>query len=108
LNNKTKEIIKRINENLPNNEIYMSIINIVEQLRKVKSHSIIDGINNKYMKGYMKAIPIQDKQFRKLFMEILFNDKKIYESIKNKTKQNKNDLFNKNIFYAEKINKNYK
>ena len=108
LNNKKKEIIKRINENLPNNEIYMSIINIVEQLRKVKSHSIIDGINNKYMKGYMKAIPIQDKQFRKLFMEILFNDKKIYESIKNKTKENKNDLFNKNIFYAEKINKNYK
>ena len=65
MNNKKKEIIKRINENLPNNEIYMSIINIVEQLRKVKSHSIIDGINNKYMKGYMKAIPIQNKTFRK-------------------------------------------
>ena len=108
LNIKKKEIIRKINENLPNNEIYMSVVNIVEQLRKDKNNKIVDGINNQYMKGYMKAIPIHDKIFRQNFLEILFNDKNIYESIKNKTKEKSNSIFNKNIFNAEKKNKSYK
>ena len=60
------------------------------------------------MKGYMKAIPIQNKTFRKKFLEILFNDNKIYESIKKATKENNNKLFNINIFGAVKINKDLK
>ena len=107
LNIKKKEIIKKINENLPNNELYISVVNIIEKLRKDKNNTIVDGINNKYIKDYMKAIPIQDKIFRQNFLEILFNDKNIYESIKNKTKEKSNNLFNKNIFNAEKKNKKY-
>ena len=107
MNIKKKEIIKKINENLPNNELYISVVNIIEKLRKDKNNTIVDGINNKYIKDYMKAIPIQDKIFRQNFLEILFNDKNIYESIKNKTKEKSNNLFNKNIFNAEKKNKKY-
>ena len=106
LKNKQKEIINKINEELPDNEIYNSIAKIVENLRNDKDNKVVEGINNKYMKNYMKAIPLQDKAFREKFMDILFNDRNIYEAIKKVTKNNRNLLFNKNIFGAEKITKN--
>ena len=105
LKNKQKDMIYKINENMPNNEIYNSIAKIVENLRKDKDNKMVEGINNKYMENYMKAIPIQDKVFRKKFMDILFNDKNVCEAIKIITNKNRNMLFNKNIFGAEK---NYK
>ena len=108
LKNKKNEIINKLNDNIPDNDIYNSLTNIIQKLRKNKDNLIVDGINNKYIKGYMKAIPIQNKEFRKKFMEIIFNDKKIYESIKKATKENNNKLFNINIVGAEKINKDFK
>ena len=108
LKNKQNEILNKLNDNIPDNDIYNSLANIIQKLRKDKDNIIVDGINNKYMKGYMKAIPIQNKTFRKKFLEILFNDNKIYESIKKATKENNNKLFNINIFGAVKINKDLK
>ena len=102
LNNKKNEFMNKINENIPDNELYQSVVNIIEALRRDKSNLIVDGINNKYMKNYMKAIPIQDLEFRKKFLNILFNDKKVYESIRKVTKENYNQLFNKNLFGVNK------
>jgi hypothetical protein len=94
-------------DEMPDNEIYESLKNIILKLRKEKDNKIVNGINNKYMKSYMVALPIQDANFRKKFMEILFNDINIYQSIKKVTNDSKNKLFNKNIFRAEKIYKDY-
>jgi hypothetical protein len=102
LKNKKNEFMNKINENIPDNELYQSVVNIIETLRRDKSNLIVDGINNKYMKNYMKAIPIQDLEFRKKFLSILFNDKKVYESIRKVTKENYNQLFNKNLFRVNK------
>ena len=107
IKNKQKDILNKMEDEMPDNDIYESLKNIILKLRKEKDNKIVNGINNKYMKSYMKAIPIQDANFRKKFMEILFNDNNIYQSIKKVTNESKNILFNKNIFGAEKIYKDY-
>jgi hypothetical protein len=105
LKNKRNDLINKINYNLPNNELYQSVVNIIEELRNDKTNAIVDGINNKFINNYMKAIPIHDKLFRKKFTNLLFNDKDVFESIIKATTQYNYNFFNKNIVGAEKINK---
>ena len=105
IKNKRKEILKKFEENIPDNGLYMSIKNIIEKLRGNKDNLIVDGINNEYIKNnYMKVLPIQDKKNKKKFLDILFNDKSIYEEIKSVTKTGNNTLFDIKIFGAKKIN----
>ena len=104
IKNKRKEILKKFEENIPDNGLYISIKNIIEKLRGNKDNLIVDGINNEYIKNnYMKVLPIQDKTFRQKFLDILFNDKAIYEEIKSVTKTGNNTLFDIKIFGAKKI-----
>lgn len=104
IKNKRKEILKKFIENIPDNGLYNSIKNIIEKLRGNKDNLIVDGINNEYIKNnYMKVLPIQDKTFRQKFLDILFNDKAIYEEIKSVTKTGNNTLFDIKIFGAKKI-----
>lgn len=105
LKSKKNEILNKMNYTLPNNELYQSVVNIIEELRNDKDNEIVEGINNKYVKNYMKAIPIQDKVFRKKFINLLFNDKNVFESIIKATTQYNYNSFNKNIVGAEKISK---
>jgi hypothetical protein len=105
LKNKKKDILKKFEVNIPDNGLYISIKNILEKLRGNKDNLIVDGINNEYIKdNYMKVLPIQNKSFREKFLEILFNDKSIYEEIKSVTKTGNNSLFDFKFFGAKKIN----
>jgi len=109
LKNKQKEVLKKFEENIPDNGLYISIKNIIEKLRENKDNLIVDGINNEFIKtNYMKVLPIQDKTFREKFLDILFNDKAIFEEIKNVTKTGNNTSFDIKIFGAKKINENPK
>ena len=105
LKSKKNEILNKMNYTLPNNELYQSVVNIIEELRNDKDNEIVEGINNKYVKNYMKAIPIQDKKKKKKFTNLLFNDKNVFESIIKATTQYNYNSFNKNIVGAEKISK---
>ena len=51
----------------------------------------------------MMALPVQSKQFRKIFLDLLFNNKDIFEAIKNGQKNDIDKYFNKNLFGAAKI-----
>lgn len=108
LKNRQNELLYKINYKMPNNELYQSVVNIIEDLRNDKTNLIVDGINNQLMKSYMKAIPIQDKGFRRKFLNILFNDKNVLESIIKATNHYNYNFFNKNIVGAEKKNKSSK
>ena len=105
LKNRQNDLLYKINYKMPNNDLYQSVINIIEDLRNDKTNLIVDGINNQFIKSYMKAIPIQDKDFRKKFLNILFNDKNVLESIIKATNHYNYNFFNKNIVGAEKKNK---
>ena len=103
LQKRKKDILKKFEVNIPENGLYISIKNIIEKLRGNKNNLIVDGINNEYIKdNYMKILPIQNKSFRAKFLEILFNDKSLYEEIKNVTKTGNNTLFDIKIFGAKK------
>ena len=49
------------------------------------------------------ALPVQSKQFRKIFLDLLFNNKDIFEAIKNGQKNDIDKYFNKNLFGEAKI-----
>ena len=51
----------------------------------------------------MMALPVQSKQFRKIFLDLLFNNKDIFEAIKNGQKNDIDKYFNKNLFGEAKI-----
>lgn len=106
--NKKNEILKKLNESIPDNDIYKSLENIIKKLKTDKDNLIVDGINNEYLNNHMKALPIQNKDFRDKFVETLFNDPNIFEAIKNSTNQNNNKYFEKNLFGAKKLKKNSK
>ena len=51
----------------------------------------------------MMALPVQSKQFRKIFLDLLFRNKDIFEAIKNGQKNDIDKYFNKNLFGEAKI-----
>ena len=53
----------------------------------------------------MMTLPVQNKQFRKLFMELLFRNKNIFEAVRKGQKNELDKYFHRNLFGAEKIKK---
>ena len=91
----------KIKENIPDNSLYVSLIEIIEDLRRDKDNKIT-GINNELLKNSMKKIPVQNNQFRKVFLDLLIRNKGIFQAIKDGHQKDIEKYFNKNIFGAIK------
>jgi len=103
--NKIVNIVNKYKDNIPDNEIYSSLTKIVEALRLDKSNKFFGQNNNNVVNTSMLALPVQNKQFRKIFLDLLFRNKEIFEAIRTGQKNDVDKYFNKNLFGAEKIKK---
>ena len=107
-NSKKINIINKYEETMPDNQIYFSLTKIVESLREDKNNKFFaqyNNINHKIINNSMMALPVQNKQFRNIFLDLLFRNKDIFEAIRNGQKNDEDKYFNKNLFRAEKIKK---
>ena len=106
-NNKIINIINKFRETIPDNQIYYSLTDIVEALRRDKNNKFFgqyyNNINSNIINNHMMALPVQNKQFRKIFLDLLFRNNSIFEAIKSGQKNDIDKYFNKNLFGAEKI-----
>ena len=106
-NNKIINIINKYKESIPDNQIYHALTEIVEILRQDKNNKFFGEYNNiitsNIINSSMLALPVQNKQFRKVFLDLLFRNKDIFDAIKNGQKNDEDKFFNKNLFGAEKI-----
>ena len=66
--NKIFNIINKYKDNIPDNEIYSFLTKIVEALRLDKSNKFFWQNNNNVINTSMMALPVQNKQFRKIFL----------------------------------------
>ena len=66
--NKIVNIINKYKDNIPDNEIYSFLTKIVEALRLDKSNKFFWQNNNNVINTSMMALPVQNKQFRKIFL----------------------------------------
>ena len=98
--NKKNMILNKYHESIPENDIYNSLTEIIEALRQDKSNKFKNIINTS-----MTTLPVQNRQFRKIFLELLFRNQNIFEAIRNGQKEESDKYFNKNLFRAEKIKK---
>ena len=98
-------IKKRLYEEIPQNPFYDLIQDIINQLKKEESDSVIYNIDNKLLTDNMRIFPYQSKVFRQIFMSRLFNNTNLYQMFINEDK-NSDIIFNKNIFDVPKKNKN--
>ena len=107
-NNKIINIINKYKESIPDNQIYHALTQIVEILRQDKNNKFFGEYNNiitsNIINSSMLALPVQNKQFRKVFLDLLFRNKDIFDAIKNGQKNDEDKFFNKNLFGAEKVN----
>ena len=103
--NKIVNIVNKYKDNIPDNEIYSSLTKIVEALRLDKSNKFFGQNNNNVINTSMMTLPVQNKQFRKIFLDLLFRNKDIFEAIRTGQKNDVDKYFNKNLFGAEKIKK---
>ena len=80
---------------------------IVEALRQDKNNKFFGqyNINSNIINKSMMSLPVQNKQFRKIFLDLLFRNKDIFEAMRNGQKNDEDKFFNKNLFGAEKIKK---
>ena len=101
-NSKIINIINKYKESISDIQIYYSLTEIVETLRRDKNNKFFSQYNNA-SNNSMMALPVQNKQFRKLFLDLLFRNKNIFDAIKKKKKNDEDKYFNKNLFGAEKI-----
>ena len=101
--NKLILLIKKYKEVIPENQIYLSLIEIINALKKDKTNKFFDDIADENLKDNMMILPVQNKQFRKLFMELLFRNKNIFEAIRKGQKNELDKFFQRNLFGAEKI-----
>ena len=104
---KTKLIIliKKSHSTIPENIIYSSLMQIIEALKKDKTNKFFGDIEDDKLIDNMMTLPVQNKQFRKLFLELLFRNKNIFDAVRRGQNNELDKYFKKNIFGAEKIKK---
>ena len=103
-NNKILYVVGKYKEVIPDNEIYDSLTEIIEVLREDKNNRVHGEYNNNLVNNNtMSTLPVQNRQFRQLFVELLFRNQNIFEAIRNGQKNDCDKYFNKNLFGAEKI-----
>ena len=100
--NKKKMIENKKKDIIPDNVLYDAITSIVEKLRNDEGNKEVGGINNRIISNSMRALPVQNKQFRKIFLDLLFRNNNIFEAIKYGQKEEIEKYFNKNLFGAVK------
>ena len=106
-NSKILNIVNKYKETIPDNKIYYSLTEIVEALKQDKNNKFSGqyNINSNIINKSMMTLPVQNKQFRKIFLDLLFRNKDIFEAMRNGQKNDEDKFFNKNLFGAEKIKK---
>jgi len=103
--NKLISLIKKYKEIFPENDIYFSLIQIIEALKKDKNNKFFGEVQDENLVDKMMTIPVQNKQFRKLFLELLFRNKNIFAAIRKGQNNDLDKYFHRNLFGAEKIKK---
>ena len=98
-------LIHKYKEVIPENTIYSSLIEIIHALKKDKTNKFFGEIEEQNLIDNMMTLPVQNKQFRKLFMELLFRNKNIFEAVRKGQKNELDKYFHRNLFRAEKIKK---
>jgi len=103
--NKLILLIRKYKEVIPENQIYLSLIEIINALKKDKTNKFFSDISDENLIDNMVLLPVQNKQFRKLFMDLLFRNKNIFEAIRKGQKNELDKFFQRNLFGAERIKK---
>lgn len=105
MNKSIKQFNNKINfyENLnyqeiPDNKLYNCLIKIIDTMKNSKDYKIVSGVNNTLLSNNMKILPLQNKEFRKDFMDKLFNDYELLSAFEKGENEFVNKPFNKRLF----------
>jgi hypothetical protein len=98
INTKTLYYNNLLISQIPDNKIYKCIKRIIDSKRNNKKYKIVSGINNTLLTENMKNLPIQNKAFRKEFMDSLFSDYELLAVISQKEDDYLNRPFTKFLF----------
>ena len=105
MNKSIKQFNNKINfyENLnyqeiPDNKLYNCLIKIIETIKNSKDYKIVSGVNNTLLSNNMKILPLQNKEFRKDFMDKLFNNYELLQAFEEGETEFVNKPFNKHLF----------
>ena len=85
-------------QEIPDNKLYNCLIKIIELIKNSNDYKIVSGVNNTLLSNNMKILPLQNKEFRKDFMDKLFSDYDILEAFKEGENEFVNKPFNKLLF----------
>ena len=105
MNKSIKQFNNKINfyENLnyqeiPDNKLYNCLIKIIDTMKNSKDYKIVSGVNNTLLSNNMKILPLQNKEFRKDFMDKLFNNYELLQAFEEGETEFVNKPFNKHLF----------
>ena len=105
MNKSIKQFNNKINfyENLnyqeiPDNKLYNCLIKIIDTMKNSKDYKIVSGVNNTLLNNNMKILPLQNKEFRKDFMDKLFNNYELLQAFEEGETEFVNKPFNKHLF----------
>ena len=105
MNKSIKQFNNKINfyENLnyqeiPDNKLYYCLIKIIDTMKNSKDYKIVSGVNNTLLSNNMKILPLQNKEFRKDFMDKLFNNYELLQAFEEGETEFVNKPFNKHLF----------
>ena len=104
LENKLYLMVKKLDEEIPQNLFYDLIVSIINKLKEEESDSVIFNIDNKFLTENMKMFLYQSRLFRQIFMDRLLNNKQLYKICASQ-RHNFYITFNKKNFEAPKIKK---
>ena len=102
---KLVSLVRKYKETIPENKIYSSLIEIIDALKKDKTNKFLGDIVDENLINNMITLPVQNKQFRNIFLELLFRNKNIFDAVRRGQNNDLDKYFLRNIFGAEKIKK---
>ena len=102
---KLVSLVRKYKETIPENKIYSSLIEIIDALKKDKTNKCLGDIVDENLINNMITLPVQNKQFRNIFLELLFRNKNIFDAVRRGQNNDLDKYFLRNIFGAEKIKK---
>ena len=101
-NNKIINISNKLKDDIPYNDIYKAIKIIIDRLKSDKNNYFLyEQKNNAIYNDQVVFLPIQNKFFRKNFLDILMNDKQVFDAIQKGQPYNSDKYFNKNLCGAK-------
>ena len=85
-------------QEIPDNKLYNCLIKIIDGMKNSNDYKIVSGVNNTLLSNNMKILPLQNKEFRKDFMDKLFNDYELLSAFEEGENEFVNKPFNKRLF----------